>query len=187
MLEKYFSKHKLNLLERTKAGKIWYCFWLILPGCLLVKRQIKTVELSVVVFKCCLFISTLVVHIFYIQHTSFTWKGLFHSVWHWAGSCSPTWLNRKFLLCTLQKRKKKLINPPLDVTRCHLALEKQETKLRCCVQHVHYLLEWLRKLNTKKKMCGDRMKRRSTIRNLSGAETQQIVFSDLILLYFPGL
>lgn len=37
-------------------------------------------------------------------------------------------------------------------------------------------------------MCGEQITgERCTIRKLSGAEAQQIVFSDLILLYFFGL
>lgn len=37
-------------------------------------------------------------------------------------------------------------------------------------------------------MCGEQIKEeRCTIRKPSGAERQQIVFSDLILLYFLGL
>lgn len=61
-------------------------------------------------------------------------------------------------------------------------------KSRLCIAHVNYLLEWLHRLNTQKDMCGEEVTgERCTIRKLSGAEKQQIVFSDLILLYFPGL
>lgn len=61
-------------------------------------------------------------------------------------------------------------------------------KSRWYVIHVNYLLEWLHRLNTQKDMCGEQITgERCTIRKLSGAEKQQIVFSDLILLYFFGL
>lgn len=57
-----------------------------------------------------------------------------------------------------------------------------------CVPHVNYFLEWLLRLNTQKDMCGEQITGdRCTIWKFSRAEKQQIVFSDLIVLYFVGL
>lgn len=68
--------------------------------------------------------------------------------------------------------------------------KKQQTKMksRSCAAHVNYLLGWFHRLSAHKGMCGDGITGETcTIRKLNGAEKQQIVFSDLMLLYFPRL
>lgn len=66
--------------------------------------------------------------------------------------------------------------------------KQTKMKSRSCTAHVNYLLGWLHGLSTQKGMCGDGITGETcTIRKLNGAEKQQIVFSGLMLLYFPRL